>query len=416
MALNIQQTDTAGVTAQACNARTVTGATSRAASVGGTAGSTAVSTGNQNNGTHLTKIAFSWTPDSDTTWGSGTWVVRLNITTGNTNLTIEDLCIRRLNSSNVDQASIGALTAQATSASAGTKTWNITGSSQTPGAGDKVLITLTVSNASGQMNQAFSWTPSLIIDTPFTAATPSDLKIRRRVNGVDTDTIKTLTTTDAYYNDGIWTATRTHLGSAEIGGVRVNGTVDNIQIEDIWLQTAYTPAQTIVLTANSGSYTLTGQTASLEYNRIFAANSGSYSITGQAATLFKSIILQALSGSYTLSGQNASLLATRQLIANSGSYVITGQAATIFKSIILAANSGSYSVTGQPVTLQLLKKLVANPGSYNLTGQDVSFIKAFIFSVESGQYVLTGQEANLTSDHVELAAGIYIPIFKRRRR
>lgn len=172
MALPITQTDTAGVTAQACNARTVTGSASRAALPAGTAGSTPVSTVNMNSGLHLTKIAFSWTPDADVAWDAGTWTIRLNITTGNSNLTIEDVCVRRLNSSDVDQGSIGALTAQAVTASAGVKTFNVSGSSQTPGAGDKVLITLTVSNASGQMNQQFSWTPDQDIDTPFTVEAP----------------------------------------------------------------------------------------------------------------------------------------------------------------------------------------------------------------------------------------------------
>jgi hypothetical protein len=173
MALTITQTDTAGVAAQSCNGRTATGATSRAASPGGTAGSTPVATGNQNSGTHLTKIAFSWTPDAAVTWNSGTWTIRVNVTTGNTNLTIEDVCIRRLNSADADQGSIGQATAQAISGSAGVKSINISGAAQTPAAGDKVLITLTVSNASGQMNQQFSWTPDQDVDSPFSVTVPN---------------------------------------------------------------------------------------------------------------------------------------------------------------------------------------------------------------------------------------------------
>lgn len=51
--------------------------------------------------------------------------------------------------------------------------------------------------------------------------------IRRRVNATDTDTAKALTTSDAYYDDGIWTDTLANLQAAEIGAVRGSG-VDTI--------------------------------------------------------------------------------------------------------------------------------------------------------------------------------------------
>lgn len=170
MPVNLNQTDTSTTLAQACSAIAVSGGGARAASPTGTLGSGAVSTNNQNSGTHNAKIGFEWTPDSGTTWGAGTWTIRLNVTTGNNNLQIQNIYVCRVNSSGVNQATIGSLTSQNVTASAGVKTFNVTGAAQTPSAGDQVRIVLTVQNSSGVMNQSFSWTANQVIDTPFSPA------------------------------------------------------------------------------------------------------------------------------------------------------------------------------------------------------------------------------------------------------
>jgi hypothetical protein len=74
------------------------------------------------------------------------------------------------------------------------------------------------------------------------AATPGTYKIRRRVNSSDTDTTKTLTSTDAYYDDGVWTATLAQLQAMEMGALRDSGGVLNMQVEDVYVLVDYTPA------------------------------------------------------------------------------------------------------------------------------------------------------------------------------
>lgn len=73
------------------------------------------------------------------------------------------------------------------------------------------------------------------------ATVGGNLSIRRRVAGADTDTVKAITTADAYYDDGIWTPTFTNLsaGTTEIGAVdTVAGVTDTV--EDMWLIVDYT--------------------------------------------------------------------------------------------------------------------------------------------------------------------------------
>lgn len=76
------------------------------------------------------------------------------------------------------------------------------------------------------------------------SGTTRTYSIRRRVGGANTDTAKVLTASDAYYNDGIWTASRADLQAAEIGGVRGTGTGKHMQIEDCWLFVDYSPPVT----------------------------------------------------------------------------------------------------------------------------------------------------------------------------
>ena len=72
-----------------------------------------------------------------------------------------------------------------------------------------------------------------------TASAP--VSIRRRLNGADTDTSKTLTTSDAYYDDGIWTIGGDKLAAAavpEIGMVHGSGSATDT-VYDMWLMCDY---------------------------------------------------------------------------------------------------------------------------------------------------------------------------------
>ena len=97
------------------------------------------------------------------------------------------------------------------------------------------------------------------------------------------------------------------------------------------------------LTADSGNYSISGQTASIYRNKVLDAAQGSYSISGQDATITytpsgTNYTITADSGSYSLSGQTASILRSKVLVAANGTYTLTGQSATV-------AYSGSNTIT-----------------------------------------------------------------------
>jgi hypothetical protein len=157
----------------ACSGATPIGtqAQTSTATIGGTSGGAVTVGGTQFDiGTNLAAVYMEIDPAAGDQWKAGNYVVRLNVTTLNANITWTGTYICRLNSSNVSQATIGSLTGQTTSlGSTGVKTHTVSGAAQTPAAGDKIYIVCVFSVVTSN-NQSFGWTPNQDIDTPLVVA------------------------------------------------------------------------------------------------------------------------------------------------------------------------------------------------------------------------------------------------------
>jgi hypothetical protein len=132
------------------------------------------------------------------------------------------------------------------------------------------------------------------------------------------------------------------------------------------------------VTADSGSYALSGQAANTLYARIMAGEAGTYGLTGVAATLVKSgsYSFVADPGAYTLVGANA--LIDLAMNAEAGTYALTGQAATV-----------TYAPLANPT-------LTADAGTYALSGQAANLLRGVILTADRGIYSLTGRQAGLS--------------------
>lgn len=104
---------------------------------------------------------------------------------------------------------------------------------------------------------------------------------------------------------------------------------------------------TYTLTADAGTYALTGQTAATKVNATLTAAQGSYALTGQTAVTSVTARLTAAVGSYALTGMAAVTKAVRNLIGAVGSYALAGQAAATTALRAIAAATGYYTLTGQ---------------------------------------------------------------------
>lgn len=188
------------------------------------------------------------------------------------------------------------------------------------------------------------------------------------------------------------------------------------------------------LTAEGGSYAITGMAASLEAGRLVSAESGSYAITGTAAGLSKGAILSAESGTYAISGTAASLEVDRRLAADSGSYILSGTDASLEvgrrlsadsgsytingtdagliyseSDRVLTAESGSYSVSGTAASLEVGRRLAADSGTYTISGTDASLEIGRVLGAESGTYSISGTAAGLNKGNTLIAeSGTYI--------
>lgn len=137
-----------------------------------------------------------------------------------------------------------------------------------------------------------------------------------------------------------------------------------------------------ILTAEFGSYTLTGQTTNLRARRNTTAEFGNYTLTGQAVSLRKVYKITCQAGSYTKTGQATGVLYNRYVFAVRGEYQLTGQVTNLIKLSKLSLDAGSYTTTGFGTGLRYIRRyqITASQGSILLTGVKV----LFIYSAEVG--------------------------------
>lgn len=146
---------------------------------------------------------------------------------------------------------------------------------------------------------------------------------------------------------------------------------------DLFYFTSAGGGATYTLTAQAGSFTLTGANATLTATRNLTAQAGSFTLTGSNATLSKSYTLTANAGSFTLTGANATLTANRLLTAQQGSFTLTGADVNFTynsgATYTLTAQAGSFALTGADITTTATRKLTAQAGSYSVSGSNVTF-------------------------------------------
>lgn len=174
------------------------------------------------------------------------------------------------------------------------------------------------------------------------------------------------------------------------------------------------------LNAESGTFTYTGQDAFFSLAKNFNAEAGTFSYLGQDATLSRSYSFNAEAGTFSYLGQDATLTRSYSFNAEAGTFSYTGQAATLNRSYSFNAEAGSFSYTGQNATLnrtyvfdaedgtftylgqdaELLyvqaRTIDAEAGTFTYTGQNATLLKTYSFNAEAGTFTYTGQNAELT--------------------
>lgn len=173
MAVSFQQTDTAaGATNAQCSANSNnTDTESNQAQQGGTAGSTERTVTLDVSAADLNCVWMEIVNIDDYDGASGTWTWRINITTGNHQVTLDEVHICHVDSSYGAKNTLGSSTGIGSNiASTGEYNGTISqGASVSIAAGDMIIVIFAFDNAQA-MTQDFGYTPSLIITGPGTIA------------------------------------------------------------------------------------------------------------------------------------------------------------------------------------------------------------------------------------------------------
>lgn len=110
------------------------------------------------------------------------------------------------------------------------------------------------------------------------------------------------------------------------------------------------PALTFyTMSADAGSFAVTGTAASLKAARLLTVAAGAYLVTG--SDIVPAVSLPASAGAYLLTGTDATLRVTRLMSAVAGAYLVTGTAATLKRSRTFSVDPGAYVVAGTDAIL-----------------------------------------------------------------
>lgn len=228
------------------------------------------------------------------------------------------------------------------------------------------------------------------------------------------------TNTDRYSIYATYTALNHYTLTAETGSFTLTGISAGLRA-------------TRRLTANTGTFTLSGIAAGLRASRKLTAATGAFTLTGIAANLRAARIIAAATGTFTLTGQDATLTygggtectllqetgdvllqenddsiliedcsngpaGAYTLTADAGTFTLTGVEAGLRADRLLTAETDTFTLTGIDAGLRADRLLSAGTGSYTLTGVSAGLTRGYTLTAEVGSYTLTGVSAGLTVD------------------
>lgn len=168
----------------------------------------------------------------------------------------------------------------------------------------------------------------------------------------------------------------------------------------------------VVIRATGGTYTITGQDATLTYVSGYhvTAESGQFAFSGQSAGLIHNKRLIAEGITFTETGMDAGLSYGRRLIAGTGGVSINVQSAGLFADRKLGVGSGSLVINGESIRGLYGYRLPASGSSLTITGFDADLIRILSGEAGPGSFVISGSQARLLHDKILSADGSSITI------
>ena len=157
---------------------------------------------------------------------------------------------------------------------------------------------------------------------------------------------------------------------------------------------------------------ITGLTAGTAYEQAWVAYDGSTYSTVVTATIRTAYTLSCAAGTFSYSGGTDGLAFNRVLSAASGTFAYTGGDATLTYTpasgddYTLAAAGGTFSYSSEATGLAFNRVLVAASGTFSYSGDAASFSRGRILSAAGGTFAYIGGDASFLRTYVLSAEGV----------
>lgn len=171
--------------------------------------------------------------------------------------------------------------------------------------------------------------------------------------------------------------------------------------------TELTPTASAVLGAARGTFTATGQAATLRRSNAPTSDVGTFALTGQSATFVAGRNLRSSAGAFvlTIAGVIQTLEAFR------GSFDVTRNAANLIYNPVtekLSAAGGVFSLTSDDVDFFWNRPFTAAAGTFAVSGQDATFTRPLRLYIDAGNFTFSGRSADFVAPRI-----IAYPIFPK---
>lgn len=168
----------------------------------------------------------------------------------------------------------------------------------------------------------------------------------------------------------------------------------------------YSESAAYALTAEPGSFAVTGRTVGLRAARRLACGAGAFGLAGQPAALKRGARLPAASAAFSISGQ--SLAFSRALVLQAGiaPFAATGSAAALRAGRRSAMAPAAFAVTGNGLALRYGRSVAGGPGAFTLSGQAAATGAGRRLPASAGAFAFAGNAATLFKT-ATLSAGAF---------
>jgi hypothetical protein len=188
--------------------------------------------------------------------------------------------------------------------------------------------------------------------------------------------------------------------------------------------------QNVTLTADAGSYTLTGADTNIARSYTLMADPGSYMLSGADTPFIRALFMSAASGAYTitgadtpfdiglfiiaepgnyaLSGSDTSFVRSLIMSGAAGAYAISGADTSFVRSLIMSGAAGAYTISGADVLWEHGYVIIGTAGAYGLAGADLQFVRTLFSVQDAGSYAISGTDTPIYAARLmTLEAGSY---------